>query len=110
MVTDALATTIGAVFFTTTKPSADVCEFGGASHLWAVKYDTGGAVSSNVLRGRALLQVSTGSIEEVSLKEAFTEKDGRRTPAFQGVPPAGSPPGIMIPPNPVDRILHIREQ
>ncbi|MDQ7787266.1 MAG: PilC/PilY family type IV pilus protein [Thermodesulfovibrionales bacterium] len=110
MVTDALATGIGAVFFTTTKPSADVCEFGGASHLWAVKYDTGGAVSSNVLRGRALLQVSTGSIEEVSLKEAFTEKDGRRTPAFQGVPPAGTPPGIMIPPKPMDRILHIREQ
>ncbi|MFZ5906502.1 MAG: pilus assembly protein [Nitrospirota bacterium] len=109
-VTDPLATAIGAVFFTTTKPSGDVCEFGGASHLWAVQFDTGGAVSSNVLRGRALLQVSTGSIEEVSLKEAFTERDGRRTPAFQGVPPAGTPPGILIPPKPVDRILHIREK
>jgi len=109
-VTDPLATAIGAVFFTTTKPSADVCEFGGVSHLWAVKHDTGGAVSSSVLKGKALLQVSTGSIEEVSLKEAFTEKDGRRTPEFQGVPPAGAPPGILISPQPMDRILHIREQ
>jgi len=109
-VTDPLSTAIGAVFFTTTKPSADVCEFGGASHLWAVKYDTGGALSSSVLRGSALLQVSTGAIEEVSLKEAFTERDGRRTASFQGVPPAGTPPGILIPPKPVNRILHIREQ
>lgn len=109
-VTDPLSTSIGAVFFTTTKPSADVCEFGGASHLWAVKYDTGGKVSSSVLRGKALLQVSTGSIEEVSLKDAFTEKDGRRTAQFQGVPPAGTPPGILIPPRPMNRILHIREQ
>jgi type IV pilus assembly protein PilY1 len=110
MVTDPLATSIGAVFFTTTKPSSDVCEFGGASHLWAVDYDTGGEVSSSVLRGKALLQVSTGSIEEVSLKTAFTERDGRRTPSFQGVPPAGAPPGILIPPQPMDKILHIREQ
>lgn len=109
-VTDPLATPIGAVFFTTTKPSSDVCEYGGATHLWAVYHKTGGAVSSNILRGKALLQVSTGSIEEVTLDTAFTERGGRRTSAFQGVPPAGAPPGILVPPEPTDKILHIREQ
>lgn len=109
-VTDPLATPIGAVFFTTTKPAADVCTFGGASHLWVVDYDTGGAVSSSILRGKALLQVSTGSIEEITLESALTEKGGRRTPMIQGVPPTGAPPGILIPPEPVDKILHIREQ
>lgn len=111
-VTDPLATTIGAVFFTTTKPSANVCEFGGASHLWAVQYDTGGCVSSK-LRGRALMQVSTGSIEEVDLKTAFTNsqsRGNRRASLIQGVPPAGTPPGIILPAKPMNKILHIREQ
>ncbi len=109
-VTDPLATPIGAVFFTTTKPAADVCSYGGASHLWVVYYKTGGAVSSSILRGKALLQVSTGSIEEIALEKALTEKGGRRTPMIEGVPPTGAPPGILIPPDPVNRILHIRER
>jgi type IV pilus assembly protein PilY1 len=109
-VTDPLATPIGAVFFTTTKPAADVCTFGGASHLWVVDFDTGGAVSSSILRGKALLQVSTGRIAEIELETALTEKGGRRTPMFKGVPPTGAPPGILIPPNPVDKIFHIREK
>jgi type IV pilus assembly protein PilY1 len=108
-VTDPLATTIGAVFFTTTKPSANVCEFGGASHLWAVKYDTGGTVASK-LRGRALMQVSTGSIEEVDLKTAFTRRGNRQGALVQGVPPTGTPPGIILPAKPMNKILHIREK
>ena len=110
--TDPLATTIGAVFFTTTKPSGNVCEFGGASHLWAVKYDTGGTVASK-LRGRALMQVSTGSIEEVDLKTAFTNsqsRGSRRASFVQGVPPTGTPPGIILPAKPMNKILHIREK
>jgi type IV pilus assembly protein PilY1 len=115
-VTDPLATPIGAVFFTTTKPAADICEFGGTSHLWAVQYNTGGAVPSSVLRGKAVMQVSTASIEEINLKDAFTEKvdpaagRGRRTSAFQGVPPAGSPPGILVPPKPTNKFIHIFEK
>jgi type IV pilus assembly protein PilY1 len=117
-VTDPLAAPIGAVFFTTTKPAADVCEFGGTSHLWAVDWDTGGAVASSVLRGKAVMQVSTASIEEIDLKTAFTEKSdaadalgrGRRTSAFQGVPPAGSPPGILVPPDPINKFIHIYEK
>ena len=66
-------------------------------------------------RGQALIQVSTGSIEEKELSTAFTEKQdgtgpGRRTSIIQGVPPAGSPPGIVVPPKPVNRALHIKER
>jgi type IV pilus assembly protein PilY1 len=117
-ITDTLATPIGGVFFTTTKPTSDICEFGGVSHLWGVDFETGGAISSSVLRGKALLQVSTGSIEEVDLKTAFKQdatdnpysRNNRRTAAFQGVPPTGSPPGLLLPPDPIDRFIHIREQ
>ena len=109
-VTDIAATPMGAVFFTTTKPSADVCAFGGGTHLWAVQYDTGGKVKSGVLRGKAIVQVSTGEIREVDLKSAFTEKDGRRTDIIPGVPPAGSPPGLIVPPQPANKVIHIRER
>ncbi len=109
-VTDPLATSIGAVFFTTTKPTSDPCAYGGASHLWAVKYDTGGKVPSSVIKGKALLQVSTGRIAEVDLGSAFTEREERRTEAIIGVPPAGSPPGIIVPPHPINKIIHIREK
>ena len=121
MVTDPLATGIGVVFFTTTKPSADVCEFGGRTHFWAVNYDTGGSVKKGRLKGKALIQVSTGSIEQMDLATAFKQKkdtgavpdatvDYRRTEMIPGVPPSGSPPGILIPPKPVNRIMHMKER
>ncbi len=126
MVTDPLATNIGVVFFTTTKPTADVCEFGGRTHFWAVQYDTGGSVKKGILRGKALIQVSTGSIEERDLSKAFTPSEGggkedagdttgatvggRRTDMIPGVPPSGSPPGVLIPPKPMNRIVHIKER
>ncbi len=113
-ITDPLATSIGVVFFTTTKPSANVCEFGGGSHLWAVNYKTGGAPSSSVLRGRTILQVSTGSIEDIDISERLVQKQdetgrGRRTEMIQGMP-SGSLPGFQVPPPPTDKILHIRER
>jgi len=59
------------------------------------------------------MQVSTGSIEEVDLKTAFTgarSREGRRAAAVMGVPPAGTPPGIILPAKPLNKILHIRER
>lgn len=109
MITDPLATPTGAVFFTTFTPSPDACKFGGSSYLWAVNYETGGSVGS-VLQGKALLQVSTGAIEEVELKTAFTEEGGRRTIAIDGVPPTGQGLAIVVPPAPIGKIMHIRKE
>ncbi len=110
IVTDPLATLNGAVFFTSSSPTADVCEYGGASHIWAVRYDTGGTlVGSGTLRGTAIVQVSTGAIEEVDLATAFTEKDQRRSGMIQGLPPAGAL-SLVVPPKPINKILHMKKQ
>ena len=115
VITDPLASTTGAVFFTTFAPSSDICEYGGSTYLWAVKHDTGGSVASS-LKGTALIQVSTGVIEEIALSSSFTQKVatnetiGRRTAAMQGVPPIGQGLAILTQPPPVKRTIHMRER
>jgi type IV pilus assembly protein PilY1 len=109
VITDPLSTTIGLVFFTTYKPYNDVCAFGGKSHIWALKYDTAAAPGA-LLKGTALLQVSTGSIEQVDLSTAFTEKSKRRTGALEGVPPTSQGLSLMTTPPPVKRVIHMRER
>jgi type IV pilus assembly protein PilY1 len=115
LVTAPVSSPIGAVFFTTVKPSADVCEFGGNSYLWGVKYSTGGSIPRGLLKGTALIQVSTGSIEEKELKSVFVEKvdsstgEGRRTVGMAGQTNEGGAL-IPVPPKPTNKILHIRER
>ena len=109
VITDPLSTTTGLVFFTTYKPYNDVCSYGGKSFIWSVKYDTGAAPGA-LLKGMALLQVSTGSIEQVNLSTAFTEKGERRTSALEGVPPTSQGLSLMSTPPPVKRTIHIRER
>jgi len=119
VITDPLATTTGAVYFTTFEPSTDICGFGGTSYLWGIKYNTGGSASAaGLTKGKALIQVSTGSIEEKDLKDAFKEnpvtnpdsKADRRTAGFEGKPPEG--PGLLIltQPPPLENIMHIMEK
>lgn len=122
VMTDPLAATIGAVFFTTNSPSADICSYGGVTHLWAVRYDTGGQVPDGTLKGKAIIQLSTGSIEEISMEDAFKAKStetaaqqaahrgNRRSGSIQGVPPSGQGLSIVVPPKPVDTMLHIRKK
>lgn len=109
VITDPLSISSGLVFFTTYKPYSDECSIGGKSFIWAVKYSTGGAPGA-LLKGKALVQVSTGSIEEVDLSTAFSEKGGRRTSAMEGVPPTSQGLSLMSTPPPVKRVIHIRER
>ncbi|MGC2063874.1 MAG: PilC/PilY family type IV pilus protein [Thermodesulfovibrionales bacterium] len=115
MITDPLAAPTGTVFFTTFAPSTDICTYGGKSYLWAVKYDTGNSVTG-YLKGKGLLQVSTGAIQEINLTTDFgattdvTHKLGRRTFAFDGVPPSGQGLSLIVPPKAVDKIMHIRKK
>lgn len=106
-ITDTVSTTSGCVFFTSYKPYTDVCSIGGKSFLWAARYNTGGSCA---LKGKALLQVSTGSIEQVNLADAFTGGGGRKSAAMEGVPPTGGGLSLQTPPNPVKKIQHIRER
>lgn len=120
VITDPLATTSGVVFFTTYKPYADECALGGKSFLWALRYNTGGAPSSAVLKGKALVQVSTASVEQLDLSTAFKmaagelagglHKDGRRTGAIEGVPPTAQGLSLLSQPPPAKRIMHMMER
>lgn len=115
VITDPLATTSGVVFFTTYKPYGDECALGGKSFLWALRYNTGGAPSTAVMKGKALVQVSTASVEQLDLSTAFQgdaalHKDGRRTGAIEGVPPTAQGLSLLSQPPPVKRIMHMMER
>jgi len=112
VITDTVALTNGVVYFTSFKPTMDICGYGGNSFLWGIKYDTGGQAAANALQGKALIQLSTGEFREVDLSTAFTDKGGRRmqTP-MTGKPPHDAPPIISNSQNrPVKKILHIQER
>lgn len=116
VITDPDVSTLGVVFFTTFAPSADPCTFGGKSFIWALRYDTGGS-GAGFLYGFALIQTSTGQIEQKQLNTAFTEKaaanesgsPGRRTAAFLGQPPREGALTVLTPP-PFKTVLRIKEQ
>ncbi len=111
MITDSLATTSsGLVFFTTFKPYMEPCAIGGRSYLWAVRYTTGGAPVSTLLKGKALVQVSTASVEEIDLASAFQDKGGRRSGSIEGVPPIAQGLSILSPPPPLKRLIHMQEK
>lgn len=115
VITDPLATTSGVVFFTSYKPYADECALGGKSFLWALRYNTGGAPSYAVMKGKALVQVSTASVEQLDLSTAFQgdatlHKGGRRTGAIEGVPPTAQGLSLLSQPPPVKRIMHMMER
>lgn len=116
MITDPVASPNGAVFFTTFKPSNDVCRFGGDSIIWAVKYNSGSAPPGRAMQGKALMQVSTGAFAEVDLKSAFINTankrfDGRRLAApIPGVPPTAQGLALVTNPPAVRQILHVREK
>ena len=129
VVTDPVASSAGAVFFTTFKPSADICKFGGDTFIWASNYASGGPPPDKAMEGKALIQVSTGAFKELSLKKAFdwqhpeeppinpiTDEqiqryDKRRTlQAIPGVPPTAQGLSLITNPPPVKKFLHVREK
>lgn len=108
LITDPLAVFSGVVFFTTYSPSGDICAVGGNTYVWAVDYKSGGQPSS--LIGKALVQVSTGEIKEISLASAFSGRYNRRSTPVTGVPPKGQGLSVLIGPRPLQKILHIQEK
>jgi type IV pilus assembly protein PilY1 len=115
IVSDPVALTNGAIFFTSFQPSADACSFGGNTYLWALDYRSGGAPQEAALRGKALIQLSTGEFNDVDIAAVFssgTARGGRRSlPPSVGKPPGDGFPVVSRSGNkPVKRILHIQER
>ncbi len=113
VITDPLSVnTTGIVFFTAYRPYNEMCNLGGKSFLWAIRYNTGGAPPADTLQGKALIQVSTASVEQIDLRGAFSganSQGGRRSGAIEGVPPIAQGLSILTPPPPVKKILHMKE-
>ncbi len=109
VITNPSATVTGLVFFASFKPYSDECGLGGKTFIWATKYNTGGAGGA-LLKGKVIIQVSTASIEQVDLPDAFTEAGGRKTSAIEGVPPTSQGLSILSPPPPIKRTVHTRER
>ena len=111
-ITDSVALTNGSVFFTTFKPTTDVCKYGGYSYIWGFNYATGGAAAAAALTGKALVQVSTGAFEEVTLSTALTASSGRKMGSpMIGKPPVDAPPVVSNAANkPAKKILHLQEK
>ncbi len=123
VITDPLASPNGVVYFTTFAPNSDLCAFGGSTYLWAVGYNTGTSgidvtppgssttqtkLVSSLMVGKALMQVSTGSVTQENLATAFAS--GRRSSAITGQPPKGQGLTVMINPQPIKQIMHIKER
>ena len=101
----------GKVDFTTFKPTADICGFGGLTKPFAVKYDTGGPPPAGTLTGKVLIQLSTGSFVSVDQASAYTDRACNSndigcnpalppsdTPLPPPPPPAPPVPGVVKPP------------
>jgi type IV pilus assembly protein PilY1 len=108
VITDSLATGQGTVFFTSYKPYTDLCNFGGKTFIWGVNYNNGGVPLN--LKGKVLIQVSTGAIEQKDLSSAFTAAGGRKTGAMEGKPPEAQGMSIIAAPSPTKKVVHIKER
>ncbi|MFA6823110.1 MAG: pilus assembly protein PilY, partial [Geobacter sp.] len=111
VITDPVASPSGVVFFTTFRPTDDVCGYGGNSYIWAVGYSSGAAPPTNAMQGKLMVQVSTGAFAEVSMADGFTAKGNRRsTDAIQGVPPKAQGLSLLSNPKPIKKILQVQEK
>lgn len=91
------------VFFTTTQPSADPCEFGGRTRIWGLNCLTGHGMfdgcsnefTAVTKSGSLLIQLSGGNIEEADLdKDTFTNEGNKVTDWVKGIPPESAPPFV----------------
>jgi len=114
VITDPTTSELNLVFFSTTQPSADLCNFGGHSRVWALNCATGGNMTSgcgnqytpNNLNGTLILQLSRGNIEDISVSEGnFQNEGGRATGWMTGIPPESSAPLTGGPPGSEGNIM-----
>ena len=83
----------GAVFFISTRPTGDVCAFGGRTRTWALNCATGAPITDNTCPGatvdlkpfKFLVQLSGGDIKEYGQSD-YTEEGGKATSETYGIP------------------------
>jgi type IV pilus assembly protein PilY1 len=110
VVTTPSVKTNGLLQFTTFKPTSDICGFGGETLFWFLNYGTGGAPNPGTLKGKIMIQLSTGAIVVVDLSDISSfGRGGRQASVGTGKPPLPAPPADTLR-KPVKKILHIQER
>jgi type IV pilus assembly protein PilY1 len=78
--------------------------------FWLVNYGTGGAPAPGTLKGKIMIQLSTGAIVVVDLSDISSfGRNGRQIDVGTGKPPLPAPPADALR-KPVKKILHIQER
>ncbi|QWR76666.1 pilus assembly protein [Candidatus Magnetomonas plexicatena] len=96
-----LDSTQNIVLFATTRPSSNLCSFGGASRAWSLNCATGQALTDNCTaalsvknpQGTLFLQLSTAQIKQLGVSSSFNNSDGS-SGWFQGITPESAPPFV----------------
>jgi type IV pilus assembly protein PilY1 len=122
--------TNGLLQFSTFKPTADICGFGGETFFWLLDYKTGGPPPCGSLTGKITIQLSTGAIVVVDLYDVLCAKGidhrpprppggghppytltrgGRQIDVGSGKPPGPAPPADSLK-KPVKKVLQIQER
>jgi type IV pilus assembly protein PilY1 len=119
VVTNTTANFNGTIFYTTFKPSEDVCSYGGSTSEWIVDYATGGVPPASTMKGKLLVQLSGGEFITIDLATATkgitaddaTRGDRRIKANLAGHGIAGSKGGsLQSASQPIRKILHIIEK
>jgi type IV pilus assembly protein PilY1 len=124
VITTPSARTNGMVLFTTFKPTADICGFGGETFFWFTDYSTGGPPPEGTLKGKVIIQLSTGAIVVIDLSRIHGDpgsgggsgavgytltRGGRQLDVGAGKPPT-PPPASDTLKKPVKKVLQIQEK
>lgn len=119
VVTNTSANFNGTVFYTTFKPSEDICSYGGSTLVWIVNYANGGVPPASAMKGKLLVQLSGGEFITIDLATATkgtttedaTRGDRRIKASLAGHGVAGSKGGsLQGASHPIKKILHVMEK
>ncbi|MDD2539922.1 MAG: Ig-like domain-containing protein [Desulfuromonadaceae bacterium] len=120
VVTNTIANFNGVIYFTTFKPTNNVCGSGGTTLEWIVDYATGAAPPGSAMKGKLLVQLSGGEFVAIDAATATksggdasqtTHGDRRIRASLAGHGIAGSRGGsLQSASHPVRKILHIMEK
>jgi type IV pilus assembly protein PilY1 len=118
VVTNTTISSRGVVYYTTFKPTSDLCGYGGSTLLWIVDYSNGGVPPPSTQKGKMLLQLSSGEFISIDLSQDTkgdasqnTRGDRRLKATLSGHGIAGGKGGSLQGASaPVRKILHILEK
>jgi hypothetical protein len=115
IISDPTASANGVVFFTSYIPNSSPCAFGGNTYVWALNYNSGAQPKTGTMQGKALVQVSTGTLSQLSLNSVFSSTNqrynGRRSSiSMSGAPPISQGLSLIKLPFPINKVLHYMEK